>query len=119
MWNRCGDLNSEVNSLKLSEPEIPKETCPMIDEIWTFIDNLNGIDESVREKHLKTLEEIRESNATLRKLGFDWYENSRIIEDKGEEIIKDCEKEREVAEDTIKDLEQKIASLEEDINNKE
>jgi len=26
MWNRCGDLNSEVNSLKLSEPEIPEES---------------------------------------------------------------------------------------------
>ena len=117
MWNRCGDLHSEVNRLKLSEPEIPKETCPMIDEIVSFIDNLNGIDELVREKHLQTLEEIRKANATLRTLGLDWYQNSRIIEDKGEDIIKDCEKEREVAEDKIEDLEQKISGLEEEINN--
>jgi len=116
MWNRCGDLNIKVNRLKLLEPNIPKETCPMIDEIRTFIDNLNGIDESVREKHLKTLEEIRESNATLRMLGLDWYENSRVIEDMGEDIIKDCEKEREVAENTIKYLERRIEGLEEAIN---
>jgi len=47
----------------------------MIDEIWTFINNLNGIDDSVREKHLQTLEEIRKAYATLRTLGIDWYEN--------------------------------------------
>ena len=116
MWTRCGELNSEVNALKLSEPKIPEETCPMIDEIVTFIDNLDDIDELVREKHLQTLEEIRKSNATLRTLGSDWYKNSRIIEDKGEDIIKDCEKEREVAEDTIKDLEKRIEGLEEEIN---
>ena len=119
MWSRCGDLNSEVNRLKLLEPNITKETCPLIDEIYVFIDNLNNIDGLVIKKHLQTLEEIRSSNATLRTLGSDWYENSRIIEDKGEEIIKDCEKEREIAEDTIKDLEQIIAGLEEEINNKE
>jgi len=119
MWNRCGDLNSEVNRLKLLEPEIPEGTCPMIDEIFTFIDNLTGIDELVKEKHLQTLEKIRKANATLRILSLDWYENSRIIENKGEDIIKDCEKEREESEDIIKDLERKIEGLEEEINNKE
>ena len=119
MWSRCGDLNSEVNRLKLLEPNIPKETCPLIDEIYVFIDNLKNIDELVIKKHLQTLEEIRESNATLRTLGLDWYENSLIIENKGEEIIEECEKEIKIAEDTIEDLEQKIKSLEEEINNKE
>mgnify|MGYP001581068096 CR=1 FL=1 len=82
--------------------DIP-ETCPLINDVWVFIDR-NTHDEtkeSDKQKALDLLEKIREHNEKLRKWGNIHFNRAECAEKE----LEDANKEIDFLKDQIKELE--------------
>lgn len=93
-WN--DNLWKSFQSHKANAGEIPKETCPDIDEI------------------IKMLEQLRSDNAKLRDLGKSWYEFAEEISGSADELrdkYDEMEKERDELKEQVEILENKLYQL--------
>lgn len=60
--------------LKKKAPKIPNFTCPHIDEIITFIEDLDVLKRGQLYKFKRGMEKLRNSNDKLRDSGIYWYD---------------------------------------------
>jgi predicted nucleotide-binding protein (sugar kinase/HSP70/actin superfamily) len=97
-------------------PEIPPETCPLIDKI---IDELKTNVPDIEDTEcLFLMEEIRKHNSNLRHLGSEWYSFALKLEARLEEQEDSSEKEIKALEKEIKALEKENRELEIELNSR-
>ena len=68
--------------LKKKAPKIPNFTCPDIDAIIDFIENLDVLKSGQLVKFKRGMEKLRNSNDKLRDSGIYWYDATKDLLDK-------------------------------------
>lgn len=63
-----------LKSLKKKAPKIPEFTCPDIDNIISFIEDLDVLKRGQLYKFKRGMEKLRNSNDKLRDSGIYWYD---------------------------------------------
>lgn len=66
------------------EPNLPRETCPKIDEVINVLKELKGCE--------YIMEELRSANSDLRDYGEYWREKAEEFEARVDELLEDLEK---------------------------
>lgn len=69
----------KLRTLKRKAPKIPDFTCPDIDNIINYIDNLDVLKRGQLYKFKRGMEKLRNSNDKLRDSGIYWYEEVKKI----------------------------------------
>ena len=69
----------KLRTLKRKAPKIPDFTCPDIDNIINYIDNLNVLKRGQLYKFKRGMEKLRNSNDKLRDSGIYWYEEVKKL----------------------------------------
>lgn len=72
----------KLRTLKRKAPKIPDFTCPDIDNIINYIDNLDVLKRGQLYKFKRGMEKLRNSNDKLRDSGIYWYEEIKKLLDK-------------------------------------
>lgn len=69
----------KLRTLKRKAPKIPDFTCPDIDNIINYIDNLDVLKRGQLYKFKRGMEKLRNSNDKLRDSGIYWYEEVKKL----------------------------------------
>lgn len=79
MFGRKKSRKPNLRTLKKKAPKVPDFTCPDIDEIINFIENLDVLKRGQLYKFKRGMEKLRNSNDKLRDSGIYWYEEIKKI----------------------------------------
>ena len=69
----------KLSALKRKAPKIPDFTCPDIDNIIYYIENLDILKRGQLYKFKRGMEKLRNSNDKLRDSGIYWYEEIKKL----------------------------------------
>ena len=69
----------KLSTLKRKAPKIPDFTCPDIDNIINYIENLDVLKRGQLYKFKRGMEKLRNSNDKLRDSGIYWYEEIKKL----------------------------------------
>lgn len=69
----------KLRTLKRKAPKIPDFTCPDIDDIINFIEDLDVLKRGQLYKFKRGMEKLRNSNDKLRDSGIYWYEELKKL----------------------------------------
>lgn len=69
----------KLSALKRKSPKIPDFTCPDIDHIINYIENLDVLKRGQLYKFKRGMEKLRNSNEKLRDSGVYWYEEIKKL----------------------------------------
>jgi hypothetical protein len=69
----------KLSTLKRKAPKVPDFTCPDIDNIINYIDNLDVLKRGQLYKFKRGMEKLRNSNDKLRDSGIYWYEELKKL----------------------------------------
>ena len=69
----------KLKTLKRKAPKVPDFTCPDIDNIINYIENLNVLKRGQLYKFKRGMEKLRNSNDKLRDSGIYWYEEIKKL----------------------------------------
>jgi hypothetical protein len=79
VFGRKKSRKPNLRTLKKKAPKVPDFTCPDIDEIINFIENLDVLKRGQLYKFKRGMEKLRNSNDKLRDSGIYWYEEIKKI----------------------------------------
>jgi hypothetical protein len=71
-----------LSRLKKKAPRIPEFTCPDIDHIMEYVENLDLLKRGQLNYFKRRMEKLRSSNDSLRESGAYWYEEIKKILEK-------------------------------------
>jgi hypothetical protein len=71
-----------LSRLKKKAPRIPEFTCPDIDHIMEYVENLDLLKRGQLLYFKRRMEKLRSSNDSLRESGAYWYEEIKKILEK-------------------------------------
>jgi hypothetical protein len=71
-----------LSRLKKKAPRIPEFTCPDIDHIMQYVENLDLLKRGQLNYFKRRMEKLRSSNDSLRESGAYWYEEIKKILEK-------------------------------------
>lgn len=69
----------KLKTLKRKAPKVPDFTCPDIDNIINYIENLDVLKRGQLYKFKRGMEKLRNSNDKLRDSGIYWYEEIKKL----------------------------------------